>query len=215
MNNNFLSKVFMNMFIGLLVTFLTSYIVSTNYNLMYLLYGNGTYWIIVIAEILVAVFLSARIHKMKGITAAILYFLYAVLTGLSFSGIFIVYSLESIIWIFLATSIVFGIFAFIGKTTKIDLSKVGTFLIMGLVCIIILEIVNIFLLSSSLNLVLCVFGIIVFMGFIAYDIQKILLLARNQFIPEENLAIIGAFELYLDFINIFIRLLQLFGKGRD
>jgi len=215
MNNNFLSKVFMNMFIGLLVTFLTSYIVSTNYNLMYLLYGNGTYWILVIAEILVAVFLSARIHKMKGITAAILYFLYAVLTGLSFSGIFIVYSLESIIWIFLATSIVFGIFAFIGKTTKIDLSKVGTFLIMGLVCIIILEIVNIFLLSSSLNLVLCVFGIIVFMGFIAYDIQKILLLARNQFIPEENLAIIGAFELYLDFINIFIRLLQLFGKGRD
>ena len=215
MNNNFLSKVFMNMFIGLLVTFLTSYIVSTNYNLMYLLYGNGTYWILVIAEILVAVFLSARIHKMKGITAAILYFLYAVLTGLSFSGIFIVYSLESIIWIFLATSIVFGIFAFIGKTTKIDLSKVGTFLIMGLVCIIILEIVNIFLLSSSLNLVLCVFGIIVFMGFIAYDIQKILLLARNQFIPEENLAIIGAFELYLDFINIFISLLRLFGNSRD
>lgn len=218
MDNEIFSKIFRWLFVGLLVTFGIAYItlvnVMNNYNLAVKLFSGGTYWLIAIAEVVIALILGVRIYKMKGSTAKVLYLLYCALTGLTFSTIFIAYQLTSIIYVFLATAIILGIFSYFGKSTKIDLTKFGTYLFMSLIGIIILEIINIFWLNSTLNMILCIVSLVVFMMYIAYDIQKVKLLS-SMGVPEENLAIMGAFRLYLDFINIFIRLLQLFGDRRD
>ena len=140
-----------------------------------------------------------------------LYIGYSALTGLTFSSIFIVYEITSILWIFLASAFVFGIFALLGKSNKFDLSKYGIYLIIALLGSVILEIINIFLANGTLDIILCVFVLAIFVTYVAYDVQKII----NRYDTTENMAIYGAFDLYLDFINIFLRLLQLFGKERD
>ena len=116
-------------------------------------------------------------------------------------------------YVFLATAIVFGLFAFFGYTTNMDLTKIGNILFMGLLGIIIVSIINIFVGSEPLDLLINIIGIVIFVGYIAYDIQKVKQL--NDMIEEDKLAIYGALELYLDFINLFIRLIQIFGKNRD
>ena len=211
MNNEFLSKVFKWFGLGLLVTFLVAYAVSINESLLQLVFSSGATIIIVILELVCAIWLSVRIHKMQTSTATMLYLGYTALTGLTFSSIFILYELESIIWIFLATAILFGILSLIGSKTKINLSGLGVFLIIGLLAIIIISIINMFLLNNTIDLALCIISIIIFMGYVAYDVQKICRINTNN----DNIAIIAAFDIYLDFINIFIRLLQLFGKSRD
>ena len=167
--NNY-SKVFMWMFIGLLVTFETGYFVSTNENMLLAVF-SGWYFFLVIAEFAVVIFLTARIHKMSETTALI------------------------------------------GAFTKIDLSKLSTILLMLLVGIILCTLVNMFIGSESFNFALCIIGLVVFMLYVAYDMQKIKQLA--EIYDGDKLAIIGALELYLDFINIFLRLLELFGRNRD
>ncbi len=211
MNNEFLSNVFKWFGLGLLVTFLVAYAVSINESLLQLIFSGGATIVIVILELVCAIWLSVRIHKMQTSTATMLYLGYTALTGLTFSSIFILYELESIIWIFLATAIVFGILSLIGAKTKINLSGLGIFLIIGLLAIIIISIINMFLLNNTIDLALCIISIVIFIGFVAYDVQKICRINTNN----DNLAIIAAFDIYLDFINIFIRLLQLFGKRRD
>lgn len=211
MNNEFLSKVFKWFGLGLLVTFLVAYAVSINESLLQLIFSSGATIIIVILELVCAIWLSVRIHKMQTSTATMLYLGYTALTGLTFSSIFILYELESIIWIFLATAILFGILSLIGSKTKINLSGLGVFLIIGLLAIIIISIINMFLLNNTIDLALCIISIVIFMGYVAYDVQKICRINTNN----DNIAIIAAFDIYLDFINIFIRLLQLFGKNRD
>lgn len=211
MNNEFLSKVFKWFGLGLLVTFLVAYAVSINESLLQLVFSSGATIIIVILELVCAIWLSVRIHKMQTSTATMLYLGYTALTGLTFSSIFILYELESIIWIFLATAILFGILSLIGAKTKINLSGLGIFLIIGLLAIIIISIINMFLLNNTIDLALCIISIVIFMGYVAYDVQKICRINTNN----DNIAIIAAFDIYLDFINIFIRLLQLFGKNRD
>lgn len=208
------SKVFMWMFIGLAVTFGVAYYVSTKPIMLENVFKGSSYIFIVIAELLVVIFLSARINKMSTMTAAISFLLYSALTGLTFSLIFIAYEISSIIFIFGLTSIIFLVFGLLGYVTNIDLTKMGTYLMMALFGIIIATVINMFVGSETFDLGLCIVGIIVFVGFIAYDIQKIKqrMYAINN---EDNLAIYGALQLYLDFINIFIRLLQLFGKSRD
>ena len=211
MNNEFLSKVFKWFGLGLLVTFLVAYAVSINESLLQLIFSSGATIIIVILELVCAIWLSVRIHKMQTSTATMLYLGYTTLTGLTFSSIFILYELESIIWIFLVTAILFGILSLIGSKTKINLSGLGVFLIIGLLAIIIISIINMFLLNNTIDLALCIISIVIFMGYVAYDVQKICRINTNN----DNIAIIAAFDIYLDFINIFIRLLQLFGKNRD
>ena len=211
MNNEFLSKVFKWFGLGLLVTFLVAYAVSINESLLQLVFSSGATIIIVILELVCAIWLSVRIHKMQTSTATMLYLGYTALTGLTFSSIFILYELESIIWIFLATAILFGILSLIGAKTKINLSGLGVFLIIGLLAVIIISIINMFLLNNTIDLALCIISIVIFMGYVAYDVQKICRINTNN----DNIAIIAAFDIYLDFINIFIRLLQLFGKNRD
>ena len=213
MKNNLYSKMFMWMFIGLLITFLVGYYVSTNENMIYNIFATKFYWVIYIAEIVTVIVLSARILKMSKNGAIFGFLLYSFLSGLTFSSIFLTFKMSSIIFIFLITALVFLIFALIGYFTKIDLTKLGTILFMGLIGILIASIINIFIQSQTFDLILVIIGIIVFIGYIAYDINKVKRLEGQ--IDEDKLSIIGALELYLDFINLFIRLLQLFGKSKD
>ena len=210
-NNKVFGKVFMWMFIGLLITFLTGYVVSSNDNMLYNIFSGGTYFILIIIELVLVVYLSARIHKMQVTTARIVFILYSFVSGLTFGSIFIVFKMSSIMLIFLITAILFGIFALIGRFTKLDLTKVGTILLMMLLGIVICTFVNVFLKNDTLDLFVSYISIIVFLGFTAYDMQKIKMLSY-EFDDEDKIAIIGDLELYLDFINIFIYLLRIFGK---
>lgn len=211
---NVLSKVFFWMFVGLLVTFGTGYYVSTQENIMYNIFSQGISLILVILEFVLVIVLSARIRKMHPMTAKIIFFLYSFITGLTFSSIFVAFKMESIMFVFLIAAILFGIFALIGHYTKLDLTKFGSFLLMGLLGIIICVVINMFLGNEIFDIIISCISVLLFLGFTAYDIQKIKLMSY-QYENGDNLAIIGALELYLDFINIFLDLLRLFGKAKD
>ena len=215
MNNPTIAKTFGWMFIGLLVTFLTGYGISMNPNMLLNVMSTTGLILIVIVEFALVFFLSARITKMKPITAKISFLLYSFVSGLTFSSIFVVYEMTSIMFVFLITAVVFAIFALLGATTKIDLTKIGTYLIMGLFAVILVSIVNIFLNSSSLDFFLSIIIVLIFIGFTAYDVQRIRRLNEKGLIEEDNLAIYGALELYLDYINLFLQLLSLFGSSND
>ena len=210
MDNKVMAKVFLWMFIGLLVTFITGYIVSINQNMLRSVFSTGGYILFVIVELILVIALSARIAKMSPTTCRIMFLFYSFISGLTFSSIFIVYKIETILSVFLIASLIFGLFSIIGYTTKIDLSKFGTFCMMALFGAIICSIVNMFVGSSTFALGISIAILLVFIGVTAYDVQNIKKNLRN--IPEENLPVYGAFELYLDFINIFINLLRLFGR---
>lgn len=210
---NVYPKVFMWMFIGLIVTFGTGYYVSTNEAMLDNIFASNLYWIFLLLELGVVIFLSARIFKMSPTTAKISFLVYSFLTGLTFSSIFVVYELTSILYVFLIAAVLFGIFALLGHFTKIDLSKLGTILLMMLIGIILCTVINIFLGNEMFDIIISCISIVVFLGFTAYDIQKIKKL--EDMVPEDNLAIYGALELYLDFINIFLNLLNLMGRSRD
>lgn len=213
-NNKVISKVFFWMFIGLLITFATGFICSKNINALDFIYGaNMNYIILIIIELGLAIFLSARLHKMSPTTAKVSYVLYTFFSGLTFSSIFVIYKLESILWIFLIAAMLFLLFAIIGHLTKIDLTKFGTMLAMLLLGVIVCMLINMFVGNEKFDLVITIVSIVVFLGYIAYDIQTIKKL--DGYLPEDNLAIYGAFQLYLDFINIFIELLKIFGKDND
>jgi len=214
MENKLYSKIYLWLFLGLLVSFLTGFYVSTNSNMIYNIVKPSYVIMIFIVEIIIAIVLSSRVTKMNPMIAKILYFVYSFTTGLTLSLIFVVYELESIIFVFGITAGLFLIFALIGKVTKLDLSKLSTILLMGLLGIIIATVINMFIGSSTLDLILCCVGIILFLGYIAYDMQQIKYLA-NIIPNEDNLAVFCAFQLYLDFINLFYRLISLFGKAKD
>ncbi len=211
MENQFLSKVFKWFGLGLFVTFLTAYLISTNISALNFIFSGSTYLVIVLLEFIIAIYLGARIHKMSESTARVLYLGYSALTGLTFSSIFVVYEITSIIWIFLASALTFFLFAMLGKSDKFDLSNYGLYLIIALFASLILEIINIFLMNNTLNIILCILVLAIFTIYVAYDVQKII----KRGYDSEQLAIYGAFDLYLDFINIFLRLLQLFGKDKN
>lgn len=211
MKNEFLSKVFRWFGLGLLITFITAYFTSNSITMLSLIFGTPLYIIISIIEVVLAIFLVTRIRRMESALTKISYIGYTILTGLTFSSIFIVYQMTSIIFIFLATSIVFLIFSILGRNSKIDLSKMGVFLFVGLLSIIILSLINIFIMNNTLDMLLCIVSIIIFIGYVYYDVNKIV----NYYDDTDNMAIVGAFNLYLDFINIFIKLLRLFGKERN
>lgn len=215
MNNKFLSKVFGWMFIGLLITFGTGFLVSSNENMLINVLSGPGLAIILIMELLLVIFLSARIAKMSSSVAKASFILYSFVNGLFFSTYFVEFEISSLIFVFLITAIIFGIFALIGATTKLDLTKMGTYLLMGLIGIIICGVINIFVGSSSFDFILSVVGVILFLGYTAYDVKMIMNSDKFSMIPEENLAIYGALELYLDFINLFIRLIEFFGKRND
>lgn len=213
MQNKIYPKTFMYLFIGLLITFLTGYYVQTNQDMLEFIFTGGTYIFLVILELGVAIFLSARITKMSPVTAKTCYLLYSFLSGLSFSSVFVIYKLESILMVFLVAAALFLIFALIGYFTKMDLSKLGTYLLMILLGVIICSVINIFIGNETFDIIVTCISIVVFLGYIAYDIQQVKRL--EGMIDDENLAVISAFQLYLDFINIIYDLLRLFGNFND
>ena len=213
MENKIFSKVYGWMFIGLLISFITGYYVSTQPNIIYNLFNKGTFFILILVEIGLCIWLSAGIRKMQPMTAKILFGLYSFVTGLTFSTIFVAYRIDSIIMVFGITALTFAIMALVGTFTNIDLTKLGTILFMGLLGIIIASIINIFLGSQTLDLGIIIIGIVIFTLYIAYDVQKVKYIAQT--LEEDKAAIICAFELYLDFINLFIKIIRLFGKSRD
>ena len=193
--NNVFKKVYMWMFIGLLLTFATGYFVSINENMAYKVYS--LYWVLAIIEIILVIVLSARIGKMNITTSRIMFLTYSFVSGLTFSSIFITYDMRSIIIVFLISALLFLIFAILGYVTKLDLTSVGTFLLMALI-----------------GIVICSISILIFLGFTAYDVNKIKQL-QDIYPDEDSLAIVGALELYLDFINIFLDLLRIVANNRD
>lgn len=210
--NGVLTKVFFRMFLGLLATAIAA---SYTYysGLLDDFVNEGGYLFCLIGEIVVALVFSFGFRKLPAGVVTVLFYTYAVLTGVTFSTIFIAFELTSIAYAFIATAGVFGIMALIGKNTKADLSKLGTILTVSLLACVLVSIVNIFVGSSGLDIALDCVIILIFMGFTAYDINKIMSL--GEFGMDEKFYIYGAMELYLDFINLFLRILSIFGKRRD
>lgn len=212
--NKLLPKTFLWMFIGLVVTFVTGYVVSMNVNMLEAIYEGPALWVIIILEFALVIFFSARVHKMQPTTAKICFLLYSFVSGLTFSSVFVVFKISSVIYVFLIAALVFGIFGALGYTSKLDLSKMGTYLLMGLFAIIVCIIVNMFLDSSTLDLIISIVALIIFFGFTAYDVHNMRILS-DAGVDNDVVAINGAFELYLDFINIFLHLIQLIGDAKD
>ena len=210
-NNSLFSKIFAWLAVGLLISFGVGYYISTDITLTIRILDK--YLIFAILELAFAFGLGFFIRKLsKGMTI-ILYILYCITTGLTFSSIFIVYEISSIMFIFLVTAIIFALLALYGYFTKKDITKIGTLLLFGLLGIIILSLINLFVKNYSFDLLLTKVSIVIFMGFILYDIH---IIKRKLYdIEEDKLAVYGAFQLYLDFINLFLDLLRLFGKSKD
>ena len=173
-------------------------------------------WVVVMAPIGIALTFSFRLTKMTAITVQVLFWSYSILLGLSLSLVFLTYTGESIASIFFITAFIFVWMSFYGYTTKVDLTSLGSFLIMALIGVLITSLVSIFLQSSRFNFILSIIGVLVFIGLTAFDTQRIKAL-YNESDTEmmKKISIIGALTLYLDFINIFMHLLQLFGKKRE
>ncbi|OGR22993.1 MAG: hypothetical protein A2277_11790 [Desulfobacterales bacterium RIFOXYA12_FULL_46_15] len=219
--NSFIRSVYNWMAIGLALTGFTSYYVAHNESAVQLIFGTpGLLIVLVIAELGFVFFLSARIQKIEASTATALFAVYSVLNGITLSFIFLAYTATSIVSTFIICAITFLGCSVYGMITKKDLTSLGGFMMMGLMGIIIASVVNIFLQSSGMQMIISYVGVIVFIGLTAYDTQKLKSMAVT--IPDNASgamirkgAIMGALTLYLDFINLFIMLLRIFGNSRD
>lgn len=208
-------SVFGWMFVGLMLTAVSSLFVVMSPALQQMIFGNRfAVWILLIAELGLVMNLSFRLTRLSPAAATGSFLLFAVLNGLSLSSIAFVYTGASIVEAFVVAGGMFGAMALYGAVTKRDLTSWGSFFFMGLIGLILLGVVNIFLHSSMLSFVYSIVGVFIFVGLTAYDTQKIKRMATTSGSMRENLAIIGALALYLDFINIFLLLLQFFGNDR-
>lgn len=212
--NKLLPKTFLWMFIGLAVTFLTGYIVSINESMVANIFGSPLLYVLLILELGLVIFFSARVHKMSPTTAKICFILYSFVSGLTFSNVFLLFELNSVMFVFLIAAVVFGIFGAIGYYTSFDLSNMVTYLVMGLFGTILCVIINMFFQNSTFDLIVSIIALVIFFGFTAYDVQHMKYLSEEG-TDNDVVAINGAFELYLDFINIFLHLLQFIGDTKD
>ena len=211
-------KVYTWMALALVITGITAYGVATTPSLIMAIANNSIlFWGLVIAEFGLVIGISNMIHKLSLTTATLLFILYSVINGATLSFIFLLYTMSSISTVFFITAGTFAVMALIGYTTKIDLSKMGNILYMVLIGILIATAVNIFVHSSGFQLIISYVGVLVFVGLTAYDTQKIKLMLNEQSSANESaqkLALLGALSLYLDFVNLFIYLLRIFGDRR-
>ena len=209
-------KVYVWMSLALVLTGVTAYGVATSPGVLNAIFTNQIlFWGLVIAEFVLVIGISAAIHKLSLTTATLMFVLYSVINGAVLSSIFLIYTMSSIASVFFITADTFAVMAFIGYTTKKDLTSMGKILFMALIGIIIATIVNIFLKSSGLEMIVSYLGVLIFVGLTAYDSQKIknmLLMAPDAGEGAQKLALLGALTLYLDFINLFIYLLRIFGR---
>lgn len=214
MKNNIYSRVFLLLFLGVFTSFITGYLLSLNPTIVYNIFQSGIFIVIIIFEFLIALLFGFLLNKMSELLTYICYFLYSIMTGFTLSLIFLAYSLKSILLIFLISSLIFLAVAIYGYFSKKDLSKWGIYLFIGLVGIIISSIINIFLSNTVLDLVVSLFGILIFTLYVAYDVNKVIPYAYNLYGPIKG-GIYGAFQVYLDFINIFMDLIRIFGDNSD
>ena len=212
-------KVYLWMTMALAITGLTAYIVATNATLLTMIYSSPVVmWGLIIAELAIVIGVSAAINKLSLPVATMLFVLYSVINGALFSSIFLVYTMTSISTVFFITAGTFGAMSLYGYTTKSDLSSWGKLLMMALIGLVIATVVNMFVKSSGLQMILSYVGVLVFVGLTAYDTQKIkqmCLQAPDAGETMQKYALLGALSLYLDFINLFIYLLRIFGGRRD
>lgn len=204
---------------GLAMTALTAMIVGRNENWVYTLATSGMYWGLLIAEVVLVIFLSARINKMSFATAGLMFAAYAILNGVTMSFIMLAYTAESIAQAFFVTAGTFGAMSLVGFFIKKDLSAMGRTLMMALIGLIIATIVNIFWQNSMMASILNYAGVIIFVALTAYDTQKIkVMLQQAQYAgisdQRNKLALMGSLTLYLDFINLFLYILRLFGNRK-
>ena len=212
-----MNKVYGTMSVGLLITFLAAWAVGTNQALMVTLFTGFTRYIVMFAPLIMVFAFGAMINRMSAAGAQLFFYAFSAVTGVSISYIFLIFTNFSIAQVFLVTSIAFAGLSLWGYTTKKDISGWGSFLIMGVIGLIVASIVNIFLGSPAIMFAISVIGVLIFAGLTAYDTQKIksMYLAHAQHGDSEWLgksAIMGALHLYLDFINMFMFLLNLLGN---
>ena len=220
-----MNKVYGTMSVGLLITFAAAWALSglavtadgQLTQLGYALYASPLKWVIMFAPLAFVFGFSASINRLSAATAQVVFYVFALVMGVSISSIFLVFTGESVAQGFLITAIAFAGLSLYGYTTKRDLGPIGAFLIMGLIGLIVASIVNIFLASSAMAFAISTIGVLIFAGLTAYDTQNI----KNTYLQMAHsgdqewlgkAAIMGALNLYLDFINLFMMLLQLLGN---
>jgi len=214
----FLSRVYNWMGLGLTTTAVVSLMTASSPSLLNLIFGNQfVFFGLIIAQLGLVMALSAAIGRMQATTATLTFFVYSALNGLTLSAIFLAYTSASIASTFFVTAGTFGVMSVYGYATKRDLTSWGSFLFMGLIGVILASVVNIFLKSEVIYWVITYAGVIVFVGLTAYDTQQLKAMALQGFGDEETErkgAVIGALRLYLDFVNLFLMLLNIFGRRR-
>lgn len=215
----FLAKVFYWMAIGLGLTGVVAFLTAQS-GLVHIIVRSPLFILLVLGELGLVFFLSARVEKLQASTATGLFMGYSFLNGLTLATIFLAYTKASIAGTFFIAAGMFGAMAVYGFVTKRDLTGFGSFLFMGLIGIVIASIVNLFMASSMLSWMISGIGVIVFTGLTAYDVQKLSRMGTGGIMEQgeaavQKGAVIGALALYLDFINLFLMLLHFFGGSRD
>ena len=208
--NAAMGRVYGHMMIATLVSMLTSYAVGTSPELMALLFGTALKWVVLFAPLVFIFIVPVLLNSGIGLVGASLTLnAFAALMGLSLSTIFVVYSMGSIVTAFMGAAVLFGTMSFYGYFTKRSLTDMGSFLMVGLIALIIASLINLFIGSTVVQMVISAIAIVIFLGFTAYDTQTI----REQLMDESGpvVEVYGALNLYLDFINLFVNLLQLIG----
>ena len=212
-------KVYLWMTLALVITGFTAFGIASNPGIAYAIVTNRLlFWGLIIAEFGLVIGISGAINKLSAVTATLLFVLYSIVNGATLSVIFMAYTMSSIASVFFITAGLFGVMAFIGYTTKTDLTSIGKILFMALIGIILATIVNLFVGSSMLNMIVSYIGVVIFTGLTAYDSQKIKNMLYNADSMDEGMqkiALLGSLTLYLDFINLFLMLLRIFGGNRD
>lgn len=212
-------KVYVWMTLAMIITGITAYGVANSPGLMYAILSNSVvFYGLIIAEFALVIAISGAINRLSATTATLLFILYSVVNGTTLSTIFLAFTMQSIATVFFVTAGLFAVMALIGYTTKTDLTSLGKMLFMALLGIVLATIVNIFVGSSMLEMIVSYVGVVVFVGLTAYDSQKIKAMlydADSTSEQSQKLALLGSLTLYLDFINLFLMLLRIFGNSRD
>ena len=212
---SYMISVYNNMGIGLVISSIISYVIGTNEALASMVFGGPQAYLFIFAPLVAVFALAFGIEKMSAATARLAFFGFSALMGISLASIFLTYQLGSIFQVFLITAIMFGGMSLYGYTTKRDLTSIGSFLIMGLWGLVIASIVNLFMQNSMMQLIIAAIGVIVFTGLTAYDTQKIKeIYYATSGEQRAKAGIMGALNLYLDFVNLMISLIQLLGQRK-
>jgi FtsH-binding integral membrane protein len=211
--NSAMARVYGHMGLAVITSMIVSFLVGNNAALMTFFFTGAMKWLVIFAPLVAILAVSFAMDKFSKSALTVFLHGFAALMGLSFATIFVVYNMGSIVSAFMSAAVLFGVMSFYGYFTKKNLDSIGQFLFVGLIAIIIASIINIFIGSTVMQMVISAIAVIVFLGLTAYDTQRI-----RQMVSVDNdgkAEVMGALSLYLDFINLFLSLLQLFGGKKD